>query len=83
MRCVVLAAAMLFALCANACSVENIGASSSEKRALAYDEVVSESEDAEEPVSRVGVMNPGQIYDGNTGFPNIVDSDADMDIDSD
>ncbi|GEM_PF-3738985 len=34
----------------------------------------------EEPVTRVGVMPQGQNYGGNTGFPSVVKSDGDMDL---
>ncbi len=34
----------------------------------------------EEPVSTVGTMSQGQNYSENSGFPNVVQSDGDMEI---
>jgi len=33
-------------------------------------------------MDRVGVMQPGQMYDPNTGLPNMVPSDATGELDS-
>ena len=36
--------------------------------------------DDDQDVAQVGVMSPAQSYDENTGFPDVVPNDSDMDM---
>ena len=36
--------------------------------------------DDDQDVAQVGVMSPGQSYDENTGFPDVVPSDSNMEL---
>ena len=85
MKYVVLAGALTLALCTGICEAADEKAKASSDSAA-----VAQKSDAngglkhidlgEEPVTRVGTMSDGQNYSENTGFPNVVKSDGDMDL---
>jgi len=84
----VLAGALAFALCAGVCGAEDEGdkISSGSMAATQGTEDSAGFEDTDsgnkpvEPDAEVGVMSPGQSYDENTGLPDTVESDSDMDL---
>lgn len=92
MKYAVLMGALAFTLCAGVCEAEddktkNVSgavATSEETRGgteLKHIDVGDDSDTrAEEPVTQVGVMSPGESYNPNTGFPDVVQSDSDMDL---
>ncbi len=85
MKYVVLTGALALALCTGICEAAD------EKAKVTSDPAaVTQKSDAngglkhidlgDEPVTRVGTMSEGESYSENTGFPNVVKSDGDMDI---
>jgi len=95
MRYMVLAGVLAFALCAGVCEAED-GKVKNASTVITVKTVEEETESgaglkhiglgdnpedrAEEPVAEVGVMSPGESYDENTGFPDVVESDSDMEL---
>ncbi len=91
MRSVALAGVLALALTAGVCGAEDY--SNSDDAALQTKTAVAhESEegagikhidegDVDTPVTRVGVMQDGQSYDDDTGMPDMVNSDSDMELD--
>jgi len=90
MRYMALAGALAFALYAGICGAEDESDKSSSGAVAVTRDAASPSnlkhidlgDNSQEPVTRVGVMDPGQSYDGSTGLPNVVESDSDMDTDT-
>ena len=93
MKCMVLAGAIyLFALCSGICGAqdlndESVSGTSAETQETPGDEEADAGVmhldrvyDDDQDVAQVGVMSPGQSYDENTGFPNVVQSDSDMEL---
>ena len=89
MKYVVLAGVLAFTLCAGLCEaedgkgkVENTSGPTAAGKACNSTGLkhIDLGDDNERPVNQVGVMSPGQNYDDSTGFPNIVKSDSDMDL---
>lgn len=88
MKYAILAGALAFVLCAGVCEAENGKMKSGSASAAANAAPCCPSgtrhidlgDDNEKPVTSVGVMSEGQNYDGNTGFPNVVKSDANMNV---
>ena len=88
MKYVILAGALAFSLCTGVCEAEEGKAEGSSGQAGVV--AVSDSQkklkhidlgdDHEDTVTSVGTMSEGQNYDGNTGFPNVVRSDGDMNL---
>ena len=87
MRYVILAGALAFTLCAGVCGAEDGATENASAGAAITEEAeggtglkhIDTGDRAEEPVTQVGVMNPGENYDDNTGFPDVVESDSSMD----
>jgi predicted nucleic acid-binding Zn-ribbon protein len=51
-----------------------------DKEADAEVKHIDRENDDDQDVAQVGVMSPGQSYDENSGFPDVVDSDSSMDL---
>lgn len=91
MKYTVLAGALALTLCAGLCEAEDLKTTTASKQDASSRAACNYStksrridlgDSSGEPVSHIGVMSPGKNYDGNTGFPNIVNSDADMNLGS-
>jgi hypothetical protein len=89
MRYAVLAGALAFTLCAGVCEAEDGKVENASEAAVVTEEAgsgaglkhIDVGETPEEPVTRVGVMSEGESYNSNTGFPDVVESDSEMEID--
>ena len=88
MKYVVLAGALAFSLCAGVCEAEETkmqgasgqAAATGAKASCGVLKHIDLGDDHEESITTVGTMSQGQNYDGNTGFPNVVKSDGDMNL---
>jgi len=88
MKYMVLAGALAFSLCAGVCEAEDGKAQGSSGQTAVAESTGSGSglkhidlgDNVEQNVDRVGVMEPGQSYDENTGMPDVVNSDGDMNL---
>lgn len=88
MKYMVLAGALAFSLCAGVCEAEDSKAQGASGQTAAVEASGSRGglkhidlgDDHEDSVNSVGTMSAGQNYDDNTGFPNVVKSDGDMNL---
>lgn len=93
MKYMVLAGAIyLFVLCSGICGARDLNDESVSGTSAVTQEAPGDEEadagvvhldrvyDDDEDVAQVGVMSPGQSYDENTGFPDVVPSDSNMDL---
>lgn len=88
MKYIALAGAIAFALTSGVCEAEEaVKSNDSASQAKNVSQGPSKSgfpihfnDDDDTPVTRVGVMSDGQSYDDNTGMPDMVRSDSDMDL---
>ncbi|MCX5678261.1 MAG: hypothetical protein NTY76_04040 [Candidatus Omnitrophica bacterium] len=87
MRYAVLAGALAITLCAGICEAEDGKVKNASAAAVITEETesgtglkhIDTGDSSEEPVTQVGTMGPGESYDENTGFPDVVESDSSMD----
>ena len=87
MKYIVLTGALAIALCTGACEAEDnkpkpdaqVAAGQAAQGASCLKHIDLGDSD-EKSVTSVGVMDAGQNYDASTGFPNVVKSDSDMDV---
>lgn len=89
MKYVALAGALAFTLCAGVCEAEDGKAKDASGNTAVTQETSSSKglkhidlgeDDYERPVTQMGTMSEGQSYGDNTGFPNTVESDSDMNL---
>ena len=85
MKYVVLAGALAFALSTGICEAAGdkpkVAPGSTAVSQESGEKIGSKHIDlGEEPVTSVGVMDKGQNYSANTGFPRVVKSDSDMEL---
>lgn len=91
MKYMVLAGVLAFALCAGICEAEAgkvkdastaaVEEETENGTGLKHIDAGDNPEDRlEEPVTQVGIMNPGESYNDNTGLPDVTESDSDMEL---
>lgn len=77
--------ALALTLCVGVCKAEDAKVVSTEGNVVVTEQEIDSEEgvkniDPDEEADRMGAMSPGQSYDENTGLPDVVESDSDMDL---